>query len=624
MEFVSDVLVSAGLNLETEMIAARLSWTPQTKAWSGTTRSLNWIVTRVDAPELWAPTCDPQSGLVAFIGGRIAPDEAEWKAAEALPYNGGLACRLVIDRWLNGGAKAVEALNGAAQIFIIDERNRRLHVWTDRMGFYPAFSWTGVGFLLCSHPDVAAASLEAAGHALKFDPVTMAEFLRTGTATHPHTYWRGIRQMDAATHFDFDFSGQPRLRGSSVYWQPAYLRGGAYLTDRREIVDQLSNVLTSAVRKRTLPRLGKVGVLLSAGADSRTALFGACNPSDVTCYSVYDEPNAELQGAAALARAAGAAHKTFQRSKDYYIEQASEAVRVSSGMWSIDSAHFGGLCETFRNDNIGVLLTGCYADYLLKGLSYNRKQLKLLGRYVPLFELAEYSHEWYQPFARLTECWQIRTEARLDVRYAGAERSHFSQSRMENLRLAPMMREADVSGRLILRRKSSHDFILADHDVLDMVCCISPLEKVSGIAFGKAVEKMTGPHARDVVNNNYSARVGASEWERVCSFVKASVLRKIRRQGGGQPYERDPTSVATVGSWPFFPRVIKMSDRLRDWRYDMPAEQEAFLFDILGDDCRAWTLDEWSDRNAMLFMRLYTASIWLSQNSRALARIETV
>jgi asparagine synthase (glutamine-hydrolysing) len=621
---LSDLLIAAGIKLDTESFAARLSWTPQTKSWSGKLGWLDWLITRVDASELWAPAYDPQSNVRALLGGRFAPEEAEWKLAEGLPYEGGLACRIVINRWLNGGARAVQAINGGALIAVIDERERTLHAWTDRMGFYPAFMWTGGGFLLCSHPDIAAKALEDAGLPLQFDAVTMAEFLRTGTSVHPYTYWRGIRHMDAGTHFEFHSGATPRLRTSTVYWQPAHLRGEPYLTDRHEIVDRLAAALRSAVRRRTLPRLGKAGVLLSAGADSRTALFGAYDPSAVTCYSVYDEPNAELDGARALALAAGANHKTMARPADYYVEQAPEAVRVSGGMWSVESAHFGGLCGTLAEDKIGVLLTGCYADYLLKGLSYNRTPRKLAGRIVPLYELSSYSHEWYQPFARLEAGWQQATEARLNARYTNANHSILSQSRMEHLRLSPMMREADVSGRLILRRKSGHDFILADHDVLDMACCIAPHQKVSGIAFGMAVEKVAGSRAHHVLNNNYGARVGASEWQRVASFVKASVLRKIRRQGGLQPYERDPNSVATAGSWPYYPRVIKMNGRLRTWRSDMPKEQQELLFEMLGAERRSWSIADWSDRDAHLFLRLYTASLWLSQNSCALTRMEAV
>lgn len=621
---MSDIFFAAGLRCNIEGVAKHLCWTQQSKAWLGKLDGLIWVATRIDSPVLWAPAYDAQSGIRAILGGRIAPEEADWKAAEGLPYEGGLASRLVIDRWLKGGTRAIEAMNGSAQIIIIDERQCKLHVWTDRVGFYPAFAWTADGaFLFCSHPDVAADALERTGHSLKFDALTMAEFLRTGTSVHPHTYWQGIRQLDAATHFELDFGSKPRVLASSVYWQPAYLRGEPYLTDRREIVDKLSVALKSAVQRRTLPRLGKVAVLLSAGADSRTALFGACDPAGVTCYSVYDEPNAELTGAKQLANAAGARHIEFPRSKDYYLDQGPDAVRLSGGMWSIDSAHFGGLTSRIRSHGCDVVLTGCYADYLLKGLSYNRRNKSVLGKFLPLYDFAESRSEWYQPFSEIAGQWQARVERRTEERYLPFDGDDRSRSRLEYLRLAPMMREADVSGRLILRRTCGHDYIFADHDVLDMVFAIAPREKLNGIAFGMAVERITGNRAAHVKNNNYNARVGASEIERVSAFVLASLKRKITGQGGGQPYEKDPASVATVGSWPYFPRVIKMSERARAWRASLPEDQEEFLFDVLGEERRKWSVEDWADRESSLFLRVYTASLWLSQNGHALSRIAT-
>jgi hypothetical protein len=186
------------------------------------------------------------------------------------------------------------------------------------------------------------------------------------------------------------------------------------------------------------------------------------------------------------------------------------------------------------------------------------------------------------------------------------------------------VREPDASGRLFLRKTLPVDFFLSDNNLVKLYGRIAPREKLNAIPFGMAVSRITGRAGREVLNNNFSAPVGASEWERVASFVKASFLRKIRRQGGGQPYELDPNSIATAGSWPFFPRVIKLSERLRVWRSGLPAEQDDLLFAVLGAERRAWSIDDWADRDAMLLLRLYTASLWLSQNSRALARITTM
>lgn len=620
---MSDILVCAGLDLDAASFTERLRWTPHTKAWSSKQEGLTWIVTRVDSQELWAPARDPVSGICALLGGRIAPEEEEWKAAEALPFRGGLACRLVIDRWLKGGAKAVEALNGGAQIILTDERERALHVWTDRMGFYPGFASLSHGFLLCSHPDVAAEALEAAGHTCAFDPVTMAEFLRTGTATHPHTYWKDIHHLQPATHFEFEFGSTPRLREKGIYWLPAYMRGEPYLTGRSEIVERLAAALSSSVAKRTLPRLGKLGVLLSAGADSRTALFGACAASRATCFTLYDEVNPELRGAKALADGASAKHVGIQRSKEYYFEHAPEAVRVSGGMWSIESAHHTGIKEALLSEDIGTVLSGCYADYMLKGITYNSRNKQFLGRNIPLYEFAPFQYEWHHPHCRISPAWDAHVELRLQTRYSitapTGERMH---SAIEYARLMPIVREPDAAGRLYLRKTTPVDHFMSDNDVVDMFGRIVPREKLNAIPFGMAVDRIAGRRARHVLNNNYGARVGASEWERVASFVIASLKRKIRRQGGGQPYERDPNSIATVGSWPYFPRAIKLSERLRAWRAGMPREQEDLLFTMVGAERRTWPLHAWADHEAFLFLRLYTASLWLSQNSRALRRVE--
>jgi asparagine synthase (glutamine-hydrolysing) len=617
---MSDIFISAGPECDMGAVQRHLAWRPQTRSWTGRFSGLDWIVARVDPPRLWAPAYDPESGTRVLLGGRLAPEEAEWKAAESRPYEGGLACRIVIDRWLRGGERAVQELNGGAQILLIDERQRKLHVWTDRMGFYPAYVWRGrAGFLLSSHPDAAADALEAAGHAVAFDATTMAEFLRTGTSVHPRTYWHGIVQMDAATHFEFDFHAGPRLRTSSVYWQPSYLRGEAYMTDRAEIVERLSAAMASAVRRRSLPRLGKVGVLLSAGADSRTALFAASDPAAVTCYTLYDEQNAEFRGAASLAAAAGAEHVGYQRHRDYYIEHAAETVRITGGTWSVDSGHYAGLLDQLSGDRHGVVLSGCYADYLLKGLSYNRRHRTFLGHNLPLYTLAGPTPRYYQPFSGLEPGWLERVDRRLRDYYANlAGGSTHPASAAEYLRLSPIVREADAAGRLMLRRATAVDFFTADNDVLEVACSMHPEQKVNGIAFGMAVARLTGPIADRIPNNNYGARVGAQEWQRVVGFLRASALRKIRRQGSGQPYLRNPESVATAGSWPYFPRIVRMSGPLRAWREDMPVDQQDFLFDILGPERRSWSMAEWGDHEAHLLLRLYTASLWLSCNRRAL------
>ncbi len=619
---MSDIFIAAGIRVDRQEVAEQLRWTAHTQAWHGEVGSLTWLVTRVDDPVLWSPAWDPISRTWVLVAGRFAFEESEWQQAERLPYQGGLAARLILNRWLSGDARVIEQLNGAGLAVIIDERSGVLHLWTDRMGFYPAYLWTGSGFVVSSHPDVAANVLEKTGHPCNFDAITMAEFLRTGTATQPHTYWRGIEQLDAGTRYRFSWKGEHRLKESSQYWRPAYF-DEPYLEDRGEIVDQLTDALRSAVRKRTLPRLGRVALLLSAGADSRAVLFGASDPSKVTCFTFFDEPNQELRSAQALAAAAGATHIAYQRSKDYYFEHAEAAVRISGGMWSLESAHHTGLLPQLSASSFDTVLTGCYADYLLKGIVYNRRPRTLYNRALPIYEFSSFEYRWHHPYCSLPPNWNDQVDFRLKTRLsAGMLGNVDRRSEIEYLRLAPIIREPDASGRLWLRRCTGLDVFMSDSHVLSLFGKMSPKEKLNGVPFGMAVSRIVGDAGRKILNNNYSAPVGASELQRVVAFVRASLMRKVTGQGGGQPYEHDSTSVATVGSWPYLPRVIKMSERVRDWYASQSAEQRDFLFDILGAERKKWSIDDWAEHDPTLFMRLYTSSLWLEQQPQALSRIE--
>jgi asparagine synthase (glutamine-hydrolysing) len=605
---MSDLFVSAGLHLDPSAVSKRLVWTPYTRTWSGRGEGLVWAVSRIDDSALWGPAYDAESRVRVLLAGRVAFDAGEWDAAERLPYQGGLAARLILSRWINKRSRIAEDLNGVALIVVIDERAHEVHAWTDRMGSFPAFAWTEDGIAICSHPDILAQTLALMGRRPTFDPVTMAEFLRTGTSTHPHTYWNDVVHLDAGSHFRFSTSGKGLNK--DVYWRPSYFEeppksGGG------EFVERLAAAMRNAVRRRTHQRFGRVAIMLSAGADSRCALFSSSDPSRTTCYTLFDEPNLELRGAQRLAAAAGAQHVALQRDPNYYVRHASEAVRLSGGMWSIESAHYGGSVEAVRSLTPGVVLTGCYADYMFKGLALNRKHRTLLGRSIPLYELDRYRHEFYLSFPQIAPAWTHRVEARLDERFAEISRTN-DPLKIEYYRLAPLAREGDASGRLFLWRTLPADRFFEDAEVLDLYGRMSVADKLSGIIFGKAVARLVGPAGNKVPNSNFGAPVGSGGSRRVAAFILSSLQRKLSGNRA-QPFERDAQSVATHGAWPYFPRVIEQSDQLRDWRACLPNDQRELLFGIVGEERREWTLTEWAQRDWVLLLRLFTASLWLSQ-----------
>ena len=595
--------------------AAGLSFSDRTTVTVGRAAGLAWAVTRVDSAELWGPASDSGTGVIALIGGRPTLAEPAFARAESMPFEGGLAARVFLDQWLRAPEGLAAALDGPALVAIIDARAGALHVFTDRLGWFPLYAGPGPGVVVASHPDVLADSLAGMGRGPEPDMLTLAEALGTSYSVHPHTRYRGVVQLDPATHYTFRTGAAAQAPRADCFWTPHYRadRPGA---DSNGLVDELADALTHAVRLRTNRRLGPAAVLLSGGADSRAMLFGAEFPESVTCFTLFDQPNAELDTARALAAAAGARHEALQRAPDYYAEHAERAVRISAGMWSIVDAHYTGVVDRLAHPRFGSVLTGCYADYLLKGLSFNRRHRLLFGRALPVYEFAPFSPAYYHAHAVLREPWQRGVDARLSERYPQALRERYPASalELESLRLRPLSREADASGRSILWATTPWAPVFADQIFLDVYQRIPAADKLNGILFGKSVARMTGDRARGIANSNFGTPVGASERVRIAAFLVAVGRRKLRRLGGLEPsrsaYE---AQTHTTGSWPNWRAYLAASPMIaRLWEAPSAAERELFA-DLLGQDPWRSSVQAWAAQSPLLFARILTSRLWLRQ-----------
>jgi asparagine synthase (glutamine-hydrolysing) len=90
-----------------------------------------------DDPLLFGPASDPATGIRVLSSGRPACDEPDWRRAEGLPFDGGLANRLLVEKYLQGGAEVLGGLNGSCAVVVWDPRSR-VHL-TDHFGYRPVF-----------------------------------------------------------------------------------------------------------------------------------------------------------------------------------------------------------------------------------------------------------------------------------------------------------------------------------------------------------------------------------------------------------------------------------------------------------------------------------------------------
>ena len=574
------------------------------RSYSRLSPGISYVVTRVDDPKLWSPAHDPETDTTLILGGRLSFTEEEWRRAEEIRYEGGLACRIVLERFLKSGSLDARSLNGAGVVVLIGHAASEVRLWTDRLGVFPVFRSTK-NCAVASNADVIANVQASEGRAFTPDLKTFAEVLAIGNSVQPYSYYEEIRMLEPAS--GYRWAGLELLESPVIetYWCPSVVEEEP---DDESIVEALACELKNAVRLRTSPRLGTPLVFLSAGVDSRTAVFGVDDPTRVKCVTMCDEENEELRYAKLLAGNAGAEHHTVFRDPDYYITNAERALRIAGGMWNLTDAHYTGAMDDVNSLHPGTILTGCYADYMMKGLLSNRELLNVAGRALPLYRQRGFDFQYYHRYRELGTDWDAAVRERLETRYPKNLRDGYdiAPSRIEDLRLRPLMREADASGRLFLWRTAPWDHFLSDSGVLDVCGRMSPRQKLNGVLFGKAVGRVIGPRGRAVPNNNYGVPIDADIPRRLAYFMRAVVKRKVRRI---LPHKKR-SGIATSCSWPHWPYVAEHSEALKSIWDGASQNERKFFKDMLEFDPWTRSRKEWAATDTDLFFRILSLLIY--------------
>lgn len=600
-----------------------LRWSERSRLFFGTSNNFRWIVSRADSSDLWSPAHDPHSDTYIFLVGRLALEEKKWKAAEKMPFTGGLCCRYLLNAWITNRGRFKKELNGAGLVCVYEGKNKKLHVITDRLGFVPCYYWTDKqNFCIGTHADIVRDTLVRNNIFLNIDWLSIAEFLKYGSSSPPYTYWQQLKHMESANHYEFVLRAQCTDISMARYWYPTALKTNQYIQSRPQIARRLAKSLSKAVELRTLKRLGKTALMLSSGADSRAILFGAKNPGSFSCIHFYDTQNSEYRGSKNLADIAGSPFLSYKRNPSYYLDHAKQAVRISGGTYSLQSAHFTDLEKLYVTNRLDNVLSGCYADYLFKGLAFNRKPITFLGKSIQLYKFDDFSLQFYLPSYLLSSEWDKSAELRNWGRFQSFDASlykttNWAKTFCELKRLTPIINEGDASGRLILRRLYGHDFVFSDTELIEIAFSMSPFEKLNGIPFGMAVSRITGNSANCIVNSNNSTSVGANEFTRVFQFLWASLLRKLKAFGASllrkNIHPKHALSIAaTDSSWPDYYNVVQHFPDKADWKIFIPSLYLPKISSIIGQERAGRCISEWPRDENDLYYRLLTIAIWLN------------
>lgn len=559
--------------------------------------SFGLAITFTGNETLWAPFCG-DTGLLVAVAGRPAFDEQEWDAAPAVEGTGGLAARVIAEAYQRDRENALERLNGNCAVVVYDAGQKLLHLVTDRCGVFPVFeAETEKGRVYGSHPDALA---RWANQRHRLDETSLAEFILSGTVSPPFSYYENVRAVDQATVFTFDAAtGTLVLTAKRRYFDLTF-RGDPRVTED-ELAQQLSTALRRAVQRRTLSRLGPTAVALSGGLDSRLVLASSDDRPRTFAFCCYDAPNRELKTAETIARSLSVPFLPLRRGADYYGEHAERGVRLSGGMGSFANNHLLGVIPRLKAEGMANLLTGCYCDYLFKGLPLNRRVHWLTRRE----RLAPFRQEFYFDHFSASTPLALRAQERRDSRIPSEVWSQDTASEVfevEVRRTFPLCYEGDNQQRLVPQRVSGWSPPFVDRDVLDVYRRVPYQFKLNRSLFRKVVVSMV-PQLRHVPDANTGAPPGASvglEW------VRSSQLRLERL------WRRLHPSTAVDGSWPDWDQYLARSRALDSiWNRRNPEALDLFRR-VLGPSA----LDDVAvlkRERPFLFVGLLTVKLWLEQ-----------
>jgi hypothetical protein len=554
-----------------------------------------------DEPALFGPAHDPGTGVRVLTSGRVSWAEADWQRAERMSaYTGGLSNRLLLERFLDGGATALDRANGPAAVVVWDPRTRFIHLWTDHFGYHPVFLYRPESLseaIISTFPEAIAADPSVS---ITLDEVSIAAFLSAWRITPPHTYYKEIHYAGPATRRTWDLSsGRHQV---STYWRPHV---EAPFPSCEAAGEELAHAISHAIGIRTLARLAPVVSFTSGGMDSRTVLFAAQSPEHLTGLNLYDEPSQESEIARRLCEASSVRYEGFQRDRDYYPRLLADGVRLSGAMWSHEDNHYLGTRERVGMLGARTVFTTCTADWLFKGYGLEKRHHRLLGRNLPLLRFESQRVSGFLPNVprAVPAALSTEVEARLEQWFAGTPArltTDADRLQVEDRRVRPACYAVSVSGQ-IMYRAFPYDTFLADSRVADCYARLPAEWKLNSQAWGMAVRRVCAA-GRTIEDANFGWAVGSSHAAKILLFARGWLGRRLRRA------RARPDGPAT-GSWPDLLWYIQNSPTLHAFWTSVSTDTRDIIARSWGTNPWAQPMDAWSGPPNDLFRILTVAQL---------------
>lgn len=211
---------------------------------------------------------------------------------------------VLVATWRRWGPEAMDHLEGEFAFAVWDRRSEVLTLVRDRLGIRPLY-WSMRSGRLAFASELPAL-LKVPWISREFDTSRLAEYLSFQVVHAPRTLLGSVEQLQPGHTLQVSAQGVVRRR----YWQLRYAPPGTPRPPDGDVVDQLQEAVSNAVRRR-VPRGVETGLYLSGGLGSAAIAAAARDrylPLPGFTISFADDPFPEAPFAGRVASLLGLEH----------------------------------------------------------------------------------------------------------------------------------------------------------------------------------------------------------------------------------------------------------------------------------------------------------------------------
>lgn len=368
----------------------------------------------------------------------------------------------------------------------------------------------------------------------EIDTVTLAEFLKFGQSAFPYTVFKGIKELKNFSTITIEKQLFRITHNNEFEFANVALNSS------------LEDVISQSLERQRLNSLGiKNYLLLSAGVDSRAVLYS--NIDSLTALTISDnEKKMEVVLARQLAKNAGRDWKFLQRKEYAYYTSLSENLDCLPNLCNIDSNHYSVLDDYIEKNS--TVYSGCFADYLLKGATYNTQSRYTMGFWTPLKKLAPFDLFYYHDNLDSGYFKGIEFDRYLASHWDSFNYFKEIHSDIDDchslVRTTRMGREPDSYGRHFLRNNYDWRPYFVDVDLFFFAYKrMNKIEKIDQKIYRKSIANLCNS-CGNIPDANNGAKLDSSENEIILSFFMRKIYIRLKFwQNFTSPWENHSKSL---------------------------------------------------------------------------------